>query len=386
MLSQKSAFHKFDLSVFLHFIARGLYAIFVPIILLKNNYSLNAVLLFVIFSALTVIASSFAAQKLLYHKRAIVFNILAVIAEIVLVIAFSLNYFSPLLFTLIFICDGLYYGFYYFSYYAIICHYSSQSSAGRNLGNANISLNIAWTIAPFLGAVLLGYGSIYLISIASAFLLLSLLPMLRLTKEDINGAELPKLDIGNAKIEFIEYGLLGAIDICIFVLWSIYAFQSGVSLALISTIAIGSGLANILISSEIKRYVTKLSIRKKLKFFAVFFISLLSLYRYFYPEHVLTANFLFGVAFLIFGLCVETELLMKIKGCQTYHSSAMMNIVSFSARALIALLAIFIGLKNMILAPIILSAIYLFITLRKSHSWLEFLPLLHDRASPTPRR
>lgn len=282
-------------------------------------------------------------------------------------IAFSFKFFSLPIFFLICIFEGLYFGFYYISYFSIINHYTSQKRTGKNIGNATIALNIASLIAPVIGASLLDTNPIYLISIAVLFLFLSLIPLFSLTSVDINGANLPTMQLRNVGIELFEFGILAAIEIIGFVLWAAYAFIIGISLSMISTIVVMSGLAHILIAQKIKSLINDNSIRKNFKLISIFFICILSLHRFFYPEQIFFSNFLFGVAYLIFSLSVETELFLKIKGYKTYHSSAWINIVAFAARIIVILLVLLVGLKNIMLAPIFFSALYLLVVLGKKH-------------------
>ncbi|MDO8499631.1 MAG: hypothetical protein Q7S66_03150 [bacterium] len=358
MLSEKSAFRQFNLSVFLHFIGRGLYAIFVPIILLKNNYPLEIVLALILCSSFVTVLTSYLSERVFRHKRAILFNILAVMTEIFLIILLSYNYISIYIFLGIITCEGLYYGFYYISYRSIINHYTSHKKIGKNLGNINIALTVAGIITPVVGALLLDINTIYLIIIIAVFLALSIVPLIQLTDADINGQDLPVIPLKTAGKELLEFSILSGIEIIVFNLWAIYAFINNISLVMIGTIAVAGSVANIFITEELKERLNKARTRRNIKILVAFIIMAASVYRYILPGHILATNIVFGAAFLLMQLSIDVSLLNKLKGYQTYRSSAIISVVAFMSRAVMVILAFVLGLKYIILAPIVLCLGY----------------------------
>ncbi|MDP2684780.1 MAG: MFS transporter [bacterium] len=360
MLSEKSALRKFNLSVFIHFIGRFMYAIFVPIILLKNGYSLNLVLAYLLLSSLVTTISSYISQKTFQHHRVIFFNYLAIIAEIFLLLMFSFSHYTALIFTGILVFEGLYYGFYYISYLSIINHYSKHNHTGINIGNVTSALTLAGMIAPLIGALLLGYGTIYLIITSAFFLFISILPLFKINKDDINGFDRPKIKIKEIKKELFAYIIMSSVELVIFTMWSIYAYIDGLSLLQISSIAIAASFANLVVTQKVKTRLMQKGVRHKIKYLSIILIIILSLYRFYLPEHILITNFLFGIVFLLFYMNTETELFTKLQKTQTYHSSAIANMTCFMSRAVVALITLIIGIKYIILLPIPLVIIYFF--------------------------
>ncbi|OGH82250.1 MAG: hypothetical protein A2469_01660 [Candidatus Magasanikbacteria bacterium RIFOXYC2_FULL_40_16] len=360
MLSEKSALKKFDISVFLHFVGREMYSVFVPIIMLKNGYSLNLVFSYILLSSIVTIICSYIAQKTFHHHRVIFFNYLAIIAEIILLLLLNYSKITGAVFAGILIFEGAYYGFYYISYFSIINHYSKKKHTGKNVANAANALNLAGIIPPLIGAFVLGYSTVFLIAISIFFLSISIIPLLKINKDDINGFNLPKIKFKEIKRELFNYSILSALEVIIFTFWAIYAYESGWPLIDIGLIAVASSFANVIITEKIKNRLMEKDLRQKIKYISAILIIVLSIYRFCLPGHIIITNFLFGIVYLLFYLNIETELFIKLENKQTYSSSYLTLVSCFISRFFMVAILFFIGLKYVILLPIPLMLIYFF--------------------------
>ena len=358
MLSHKNAFRRFQLSIFLHFIGRGLYSIFVPIILLQNGYSLTQTLLFLLLSAWVTIITSLWAVKALQKQRVILFNVIGVLAEITLLVLLTRPEYSLFAFAGILTFEALYFTFYYLAYYSIFNHFNDAQKTSANLGNTQIAIHLSSLVVPLIGALLLGKSTGWLVLVTAVFLLASLFPILQLSAMDINGERRQKIRLWTTRKEILEYAILSGIEIVIFTLWAIYAFRLGFSLVVISSIPIAEAVVKILITQNIKNRLQHVRQRETIKRLAFVSLILASLYRYFLPGHILVSNLLFGFLYMILHLTIETGLFQKLKGGQTYQASAFVSVVAFASRSIVILLTLVVGLKYALLLPIPLALGY----------------------------
>lgn len=366
-VNEKIAFTYFDASVLLHFLGRSLYTIFMPIVLLKNNYTLNQVILFFILSSLVTITTSFVSQKIFSKKNVIYFSIFAILSEITLLLLLTVKSFSTPIFILILTFEAFYFSFYYLAFYAVIAHYTSRKKASNNLGVVNIAVQLSTIASPLLGAYLLGLNNNLFLLTATAFLTLSLLPLIRIVKTDINGLDLPKVKIKKISYNLAEYFILSFAEIIIFVFWGIHAYLINMPLISIGLIPAASSVSSIIFIILIKNKLNNIKFNTKVITISVIGVSFFSLYRYLFPSHIILTNIAFGLLFSCYSLAATTKLIKEFNNKQTYFSSMLLSVTNFSARALASLLVLIIGLKNTILLPIIILPIYiLFIKRKKS--------------------
>ena len=363
-ISEKLAFTYYDISVFLHFIGRCLYNLFLPIVLLKNGYTITQVLLFLLLSSIATIITSYIAYRLFLHKKVIYFNIIAILSELTLLILLSFDYFSLPIFILILLFETFYFSFYYLSHHAIIAHYTSKKQTANNLGNLTIASSFGSMMAPIAGALLLTKSKIQFILTATSFLIISLLPLFKIIHTDINGIKQPKIKIKVIKKDLIEYFFINYCEIIIFVFWAIYAYTLNMPLVNIGLITAASSFSSILFIYLIKQKLSDTTFKNKTIIISILGISIFSIYRYLFPTHIIFTNLAFGFLFASYSLALSTTIMNKLKKHQTYYSSMLLNMVAFSARTLATLTVFIIGLKNIILLPIITLPIYL-IFLRK---------------------
>lgn len=353
------AFRNLNISVFLHFLGRQAYSIFVPVILLKNGYSLALVIAFLVLSSGVTIISSYLGQKIMSGKNVIFFNLLAVGAEISLLLLLlksgsSLKVFIPML-----IFEGLYYAFYYLSYFALTTHYTSRQETGNNLGNLTISVALASIVGPLIGSYVLSDSKIYLIATAISALILSLLPILRISKPDVEDLKSGKPQIGSIKIEIFNYGILACFEVVIFVLWGVYAYISEFTLLNIGLIAVATSLARIVVSSSIKSKLKNKSFRRKVMTLSVLGLAATSIYRFHNPSHIVLTNFMMSFFYVGYQLGTQTAIITQLKGNRTYYSSMLLQVITFSMRIPIYLLVFLVGLKSIILLPVLAAALFI---------------------------
>jgi len=74
---------------------------------------------------------------------------------------------------------------------------------------------------------------------------------------------------------------------------------------------------------------------------------------------VIITNFVVFSFFLAYSLSVESDLYEKLEDHQTYFSSVVMEIFSFSMWALVAGIAFVVGLEYTILIPVGLGGVWL---------------------------
>ena len=279
MLNKNSDLNYFNLSIFFHFIGRLMYRIFVPIVLLKN---LDNIFQYLIGYCIITILVLILSLKFFSNKKVIVFNVLAILSEIFLILLFLPDKISFYLLILIILFEGIYYSLYYISYYSIITHLTTIQKTWSNLWNIEIISKFAWIITPIFWALILDISKPLFFMTALAFLLLSILPLISITKCDINGEHLPKISIKKIWRELISSTIVYGIEFSIFVLWSIYIYINWAPLLYIGFIPAIWYLVDILLIFLIKKRLSNLSIRIYIKYIGIIWIILLSIYRYIY--------------------------------------------------------------------------------------------------------
>ena len=197
--------------------------------------------------------------------------------------------------------------------------------------------------------------------IAISFLIISILPLLKISKKDINGLNLSKIPLSKIKFELFSCSIRSGIEFIVFVMWSIFIYVSGYSLLYIGLIPAIEALTNIIIIYIIKKKLLSIKFRDLIKYVTLASIIIVSIYRFNYPEQVILTNFLISLAFTGFSLCVNADYFEKIKNYQTYYSSMLLESFGFLSWAVIGVVSLIVGLKYSILIPVILSIIWLFV-------------------------
>lgn len=359
MVSESVAFRNLNVSVFLHFLARQVYSIFVPVVMLQNGYSLPIVLLFLVLSSLVTIFSSYNGQKYMTQRNVIYFNYFAVASEIALLVLLIFSGFSALVFTGIFLFEGFYYAFYYLSYWSITTYYTSKEETGNNLGNLTISVALASIIGPLLGAYILE-GSKYLLSgFAASLLFLSLIPLFKISNLKVEQKASGKVNFGEIKNQIFNYIIMSSFEVVIFVLWGIYAFINDFGLLNIGLIVSSVSVARIILSQIIKDRLSNDDFRKKVMAVSALGLMAASIYRYYMPEQILFTNLLMAAFYVGFQLGTQTGIINSVKGKRTYYSSMILQTTTFVTRIFVYLLAFLLGLKTIILLPIVAGTAYI---------------------------
>lgn len=359
MIEEAKAFRYLNLSVFLQFLGRQIYNIFLPVLMIQNGYGLNWVLLFLILSSAVTILSSYIGQHLMQGKNVLYFNLASVISQLILLTLLNFSGFSKIIFTAIFLLEGFYYSFYYLYYWSTTTYYTSEQTTGRNLGNLTITVALASIIGPLLGSVVLEGSQILLTGIAGTSLILSLIPLLKISTPKVENKESSKIDWKDIKKELIDYSIMSSFGVSVFVLWGIFAYLNDFRLIEIGAIVVATSVARILISSTIKNRLTDRNTRQKIMQISALGIITTSIYRYFSPEQILITNTVMSLFFVGFQLGAQTSIINSLKGGKTYYSSMLLQTNTFITRIIIYAITFFIGLKTTILLPVITGLLYL---------------------------
>lgn len=363
-MKEEIAFKYFNLSVLIHFIGRLLYMVFVPILLLNNGFSINQVLLYLLLYSFIAIIISFVSYFFVKKRNIIFINILAIISEVLLLFLLFPKQISHFSYLLIILFEGFYYGFYYMTYQPIITHYTTKKNIGKNIGNIGILNNLANMIAPILGGILLIFNKIYFILISLIFVVLSMIPLLKIVKTDINGHNLKKIKISEIKVEILNQIFKSTFAVTLFSIWAIYIYVKGATILDISYIPASIAVSNIVITYFIKDRLKEFGFRNWMKILGICGIMLVSIYRFFYLDYILLTNILIGFFFIIYYYCVDYEFLTKTKGYQTYFSSLIQQNTNFGPSILIVLLIFLVGLQNIILLPVFIAILYFIVNFK----------------------
>lgn len=362
---EMTALKRFNFSVFLHFIGRLLYRTFVPIILLKNWYSIDQVFIYLIGYSLVTVLFSILSIKFLSKKRVLLFYILAILSEILLIILLIPEKINYLIFWLIILAEWIYYSYYYISYNSIVAHYTSKEKTSKNLWNLGIASGFANIFTPIVGALLLMISKNLFSVVAVVFLVFSVIPLLKIINKDINWAHLPKIKIKDIRYELFSCGIRSWIEFWAFILWPIFVYISGFSLIYVGIIPAIEALTNIILLHTIKNKIISNKFRTISKITWIFWIIFISIYRFFFPEQMIFTNFLTALFFTIFSLSINADYFEKIKNYQTYYSSMLLESVWLWSWALVATITFFIGLKYGILIPVVLATIWLIFSFKE---------------------
>jgi len=327
--------------------------------MIQNGYSLEWVLLFLVLSSIVTITSSYLGQKLMTGKNVLFFNLISVTSQIMLLILLTFSDFSKAVFIGIFLFKGFYYAFYYLWYWSVTTHYTSKDTTGTNLGNLTITIALASITGPLLGSVILDSSQVILNSIAGAALILSVIPILRISTPEVENHKAQKINWSDIKLELANYSIMSSFEVTIFVLWSVYAYLNDFALAEIGMIVASTAIARIVISTLIKDSLTKEKFRKIVMTLSVVGIIITSVYRYQIPEHILITNIMMSLFYVGFQLGAQTEIINSFKGSKTYYSSMILQINTFLIRIIIYTIVLVIGLESAILLPIVAGILYL---------------------------
>lgn len=372
-MDEGRAFRKLNLSVFFHFVGRQSYSIFVPVILLKNGYSLTLVISFLLLSSLVTIITSYLGQKALKGRNVINFNILAVLAEISLLLMLLKSGFSTTVFLLIILFEGLYYSFYYLSYFALTVHYTSKEKTGSHLGNLTITVALASIIGPILGSYILADSTFLLVATSITALLISLIPLLKIARPEVEEVSSDNIKISDIKKELLNYGVMASFEVVLFTLWGVYAYISDFALLNIGLIVVATSISRILLSYWIKDDLVKDRFRKTVMAVTAIGIVFTSIYRFYIPEQIVLTNFLMSLFYVGFQLSAQTAIINKCKGSRTYYSSMLFQATSFSIRAPIYILVLIFSLRTIILLPVLTGLVYLFFNSSSLYETKDFI-------------
>jgi len=261
--------------------------------------------------------------------------------------------------------QGAYYSYYYISYNSIVAHYTSRKRTSNNLGNLGIAIGLSNIVAPIVGAVLLSINKYIFIVAAMAFLLTSIIPLIRMTKTDIDGSSLKKVSLKKISYELFSCSSMNGIGFVTFLLWTIFIYLSGFSLIYVGLVPAIEAFVQIILLKTIKKKLFSLRFRMFTEVISVMGIAAVSVYRFFIPSQVLLTNFLMALFFVTFYLGVNSDFFEKVRNYRAYHSSILLETAEFIPWILISIVAFVIGLKYSILIPVAISAIWIAISSKR---------------------
>ena len=353
-MNEATVFRHFDYSVFLHFIGRYLYSVFVPILLIKSGYSVSQAILFLALIWITTAAAS-TLSLFLPRQRILYVNILAIVAELGVLSLLSVHGTNIGFFSLLIVLEGFYYGFYYMSYRAILISRSSEKGVLANTANVHIADSVSALFVPAIGAALLYAGKLYLLATAALFTAISVVPLLRITKSEMEirsqGLRLSR----SALYPLIFWGLLAMIQMCAFMLWSLVSYIQDYSLYFISIIPISSALVSIAFLSLLKRalHSRRVEITVIITGSALLFIT--TLWRLYAPDFYLVfSNLVAALGLLLLMTPAEVRLYGLLRESDKFQSAALMQIVAALFMLIAAGITWIFGLSFSVLLPLFL--------------------------------
>jgi MFS family permease len=274
-----SDFWRFELSVWFHTIGYSLVSIFIPIFMLTAGYSLVLVLAYMAMFFLMDVPLNFLAEWLIVRAGARLVIIVGILSAIFYFILFPLL--SGRSFFVLFILAilaALYDTFYWVAHYYLFVESSGKiQEISKDNGILNSVKSFAGVLGPAIGAgILLFAGEPVLLAFSILFLLLSILPLLRLrhAKDKPKFGKIPYKEFFRElpeKKNFISWFLysvhLGANEI----IWPIFIFTLFGTLRSIALVAVVISASKIILS-----YVSGIAnSRKREKLMLVGVVSIL---------------------------------------------------------------------------------------------------------------
>jgi MFS family permease len=339
-----SDFVNFELSVWLHTIARSLISVFVPILMLRFGYSLNAVLAYyVVFNWVDVPLNLLARRIVMYRGARFV---------ILISTAFAITYFAlfgqlayggwMILFTLAFI-DAFYDSFYWVSHmYLFIESTGKPEEASRDIGILSSVRRLGSMLGPAIGAGILLFGSQRELIITSiVFYSLSMLPLFSLhhtrNKPEVRGISFRAFFRElREKRDYFTFGLYSLNSATESTLWPIFIFLAFGGLQSIAGVAIIVSLSAIAFS-----YVTgnlaqrhgggRLILIGTIAGAMVWVLRLSVANGFFYYASV----FLMGFFTIMIDIALDSNILERAKLKDPLMAATMRNGVSMLAQAVL---------------------------------------------------
>jgi MFS family permease len=259
-----SDFWRLELSIWLQTLAWSMITLFVPILMLRYGYSLEAVIIYeVLFYGIDT-PLNFLARKLVLSWGAKAVTIIGIVCAIAFAVCFHyLSLGNWMIFGGLAILQALFDTFYWVGHFYLFIESSGKpEKAGRSTGIVNAVRIFGGMLGPALGAaLLLTLGQNALLIIAAFIFVLSLIPLFSLKHLRNKPASTISLkefmSEPREKWNYLLFALYSIHDTAEGVIWPIFIFVVLGTLNSIALLAIVVSLSTIILS-----YVTGIITRK----------------------------------------------------------------------------------------------------------------------------
>ncbi len=225
-------FWRFELSIWLHVLARSMIAVFIPIFLLTMGWVITDVVLFYLIYTLIDVSLNFTAKWLTYKLGARIVLILGTLSFIAFFAClYSLTAGNWALLLAMALFAAIYDTFYWVShiYYFMVCE-KSQGNISQGVSFLYIAKRVAGVLAPAIGAVILIFFNQDTLTIISAIALaLSALPLFYIHKTPDRPKKRPKtlrefFPNGQGLREYVIQGLYSFHTVAEGIFWPIFIY------------------------------------------------------------------------------------------------------------------------------------------------------------------
>ncbi len=259
-----SDFWRLEIAIWLQTLAWSMIGLFVPILMLRYGYSLQAVIIYELVFYGADVPLNFLAREMVLAWGARVVTIIGIVSAIVYASCFHYLSFGGWRILLgLAVLQGIFDAFYWVGHYYLFIESSGKPEmAGRNTGIVNAVRIFGGMLGPSFGAIILILGSQgVLLGIAAFIFALSLLPLftLRHTRDKPKNVVTLKEFLGESreKRDYLSFALYCIHSTAEDTIWPIFIF---VVLGTLNSIALLAFVVSI--STIILSYVTGVVTKK----------------------------------------------------------------------------------------------------------------------------
>ncbi|PIR88507.1 MAG: hypothetical protein COU09_01880 [Candidatus Harrisonbacteria bacterium CG10_big_fil_rev_8_21_14_0_10_44_23] len=381
-------FWHFDLSIWLHVLARSLINVFVPILLLQIGYELKTVILYMmVFIGLSVPLDfvSHSLIKRLGAKNVLILAVVSIICSFVGLYLLKVDQFL-LLFVMAFLM-AVYDAFFWTSHLYLFEKINQKvEKIGEQTGILFAVKNLATMIGPAIGGSVLIVGGPHILIFSSIVVFsVSLIPLFQMKEiHDKPGLEEPLFrnffKQAEEKINYLGVALFGVLQSAELYVWPVFIylyFNNISSVAMVSVIlSVTTIISSYFFGKAAKRDPNKLIALGALLAAIVWILRMIISTGFFYFASV----FLMGVAILMMSVALLTRLFNRGREIGPLTAMTMRNAISMGGQFIFWLiLALFVDVFGIGFIVATVAAIALII------SSLAGVRLLREKASqPVP--
>ncbi|MEX1027166.1 MAG: MFS transporter [Candidatus Paceibacterota bacterium] len=345
----KDDFWLFELSIWLHVVARSLISIFIPILLLQMGFSLNLVIGYFFLSHLINIPLNFVAGDLVRRIGArwvIVLSNLAIIGYFITFGALTPG--DTILLAVLAMLAALYDALYWVSHlYLFIKSNDDPKKTNGKTGALYSAKQVATMVGPVIGALILTFGNqTMLLGASITIFFVSIVPLVYVDQFADKPTEWDRFSsffnfFKNPveKNNFISNGLFGIHGFSEYVLWPVFiflVFQSIESVAVVPVLIAGTTIAFSLFTRRINARTREKLIMSGSLALALIWIARLAIdWQPFYYISIV----LVGVFALFVSIPLDSNLFVRARRIDPLKTAVLKNATSMSMK-----LVIFIGI------------------------------------------